>query len=312
MDQRRAIVNVDVGVDDYYALLILLYAEKRGELKIEALVCSSGNTNVTNVLKNTVRLLELVDRTDIPVYKGVGEAFIRHTTADDYFGKDGFGDLEYDKEPNLDVVKSDLAAIGLNELITANPGEISLICLAPLTDIAVTLKLFSDFSSSVRDIWILGGNYRATHPSGVNTEFNFLYDPVAAHIVFENVLLPRIYIYTYEGFSQSTITYEWKYNVLGSQTPTMALATRAEKSIGRDQLNSTWDHADAILAFCFVKPESCVLESQLRSVDIELKNQEKLGWIIWDPDNKSKNVQLIETVDQEAIKSYLLEVTNYL
>lgn len=65
---RRVIVDVDVGSDDYLALLILLYAEKLGEVKVEAITCTSGNTNIHNVMKNTVRLLEHAGRTDVSLW----------------------------------------------------------------------------------------------------------------------------------------------------------------------------------------------------------------------------------------------------
>lgn len=63
--ERKVILDVDAGVDDCLALLVLLYAEKQREVKIEAIVCSKGNTSVENVCKNVVRLLELTNRTDV-------------------------------------------------------------------------------------------------------------------------------------------------------------------------------------------------------------------------------------------------------
>ncbi|KAJ8966092.1 hypothetical protein NQ317_008767 [Molorchus minor] len=97
---KRVIVDVDVGVDDYLALLILLHAEKAGKLKIEAIVCSMGNTTVENVLKNVVRLLEIEKRTDIPVYRGVkNQLILPKESVTKFHGQDGFGDLTHDKDP---------------------------------------------------------------------------------------------------------------------------------------------------------------------------------------------------------------------
>lgn len=66
-NSKRVIIDVDVGTDDYLALLLLLYAEKNGEIKIEAIFCSMGNTSVENVVKNVIRLLEIVGRTDVSI-----------------------------------------------------------------------------------------------------------------------------------------------------------------------------------------------------------------------------------------------------
>lgn len=62
---RRVVVDVDVGIDDYLSLLILLDAESKGLLKIEAILCSMGNSTVVNTCKNTLRLLEIIKRTDV-------------------------------------------------------------------------------------------------------------------------------------------------------------------------------------------------------------------------------------------------------
>lgn len=66
-NSKKVIIDVDAGTDDYLALLLLLYAEKKGELNIEAIFCSMGNTSIENVAKNVVRLLEVVGRTDVSI-----------------------------------------------------------------------------------------------------------------------------------------------------------------------------------------------------------------------------------------------------
>lgn len=62
---RRVIVDVDVGVDDFLALLLLLNAEKKQQIKIEAIICSMGNADVEDVCKNVVKLLEITKRIDV-------------------------------------------------------------------------------------------------------------------------------------------------------------------------------------------------------------------------------------------------------
>lgn len=62
---KRVLLDVDVGIDDYVAILLLLQAEKAGDIKIEGIICSMGNTSVDNVCKNVMRLLEVTKRTDV-------------------------------------------------------------------------------------------------------------------------------------------------------------------------------------------------------------------------------------------------------
>lgn len=61
----RIIVDVDVGLDDAAALFLLLHADTSGKIKIEAITCVNGNTNLDNVITNVLRLLELANRTDV-------------------------------------------------------------------------------------------------------------------------------------------------------------------------------------------------------------------------------------------------------
>lgn len=63
--EKRVIIDLDMGSDDYLALLLLLHAEKLKEVKIEAITCCYGNTSVDNVVKNVIRLLEIEGRTDV-------------------------------------------------------------------------------------------------------------------------------------------------------------------------------------------------------------------------------------------------------
>lgn len=62
---KRVIVDVDAGTDDGFALFLLLHADKIGNIKLEFITCSSGNTNADNVVKNVIRILELAKRTDV-------------------------------------------------------------------------------------------------------------------------------------------------------------------------------------------------------------------------------------------------------
>lgn len=68
--KKHVIVDVDVGVDDFLALLVLLNAEKNGEIKIEAITCSNGNASVENVCKNVARILEITKRKDVSIKFG--------------------------------------------------------------------------------------------------------------------------------------------------------------------------------------------------------------------------------------------------
>lgn len=65
---KRVILDADIGTDDAVALFALLHADKLGEIKLECISCSGGNTSLENVTRNVVRLLEYAKRTDVNVF----------------------------------------------------------------------------------------------------------------------------------------------------------------------------------------------------------------------------------------------------
>ena len=65
---KRVVVDVDVGNDDAWALLILLKSEKKFGIKVEAITCVQGNTDVDNVANNVMRILTALDRLDVSLF----------------------------------------------------------------------------------------------------------------------------------------------------------------------------------------------------------------------------------------------------
>ncbi|XP_044268198.1 pyrimidine-specific ribonucleoside hydrolase RihA-like [Tribolium madens] len=302
--KRRVIVDVDVGTDDFLALLILLNAEKNREIKIEAIVCSMGNTTVDNVCINVMRLLETVKRTDIPVFKGAAKQFIPPTHPIKLFhGKDGFGDFMPKGLPNMETVQEPAASLIAN-IILGDPGEISLICVAPLTNLALALRLYGSFADSIKDLWIMGGNYTAVGNITPTAEYNFYIDPEAAFIVLDTIKKP-IFILTWETCLYPKITFDWRFNVFGAKTnPAIQLLNQAERSIYKKD-EKIWLPCDAFLAAAFLKPEIITKKSQ-HYASVELHGAQTRGQIVLDHlKTKKENVTIIEEIDTEAFKQIL-------
>lgn len=97
----------------------------------------------------------------IPLYRGSEEQIIYPgPLLQSYHGKDGFGDLQYEIEPDLSIIKNEPSAIGMNNIVTENPGKIYLVCLGPLTNVALAIKLYKNFTSNLKEIYLMGGNYK--------------------------------------------------------------------------------------------------------------------------------------------------------
>lgn len=69
-------------------------------------------------------------------------------------------DFDYDTEPDLSIIKSEPSPLALYKIVKRYPGEVDLICLAPLTNIAIATRIYDDFMDLVKSVNIMGGNYK--------------------------------------------------------------------------------------------------------------------------------------------------------
>ncbi|CAG9824486.1 unnamed protein product [Phaedon cochleariae] len=305
---KRIIVDVDAGTDDYLALLLLLKADQEQHIKIEAITCSAGNTSLENVINNVARLLQLVRRTDIPVFKGIKHQLILfNEDIKKYHGEDGFGDMNL-APPDTSFVKEQPAALALYDMVNNNPGELTVVVLGPLTNLALAIKLYDDMASKIKEVWIMGGNITGTGNTSCTAEFNFYLDPEAAYIVLECLKCP-IFILPWETCLRQPIPWEWRINVLGNSTPELDLLTRAEKKILSSDNWGAWISCDAIVAFCLLNPEKNIVKKTIHHATVELHGCLTRGQVVLDHlKNKKPNVTIIESFDGELFQEELLKL----
>lgn len=179
----RMILDVDTGIDD---ALAIFYALKRPGIKLEAITTVSGNVHVDLATRNTLQLLELTGRTDVPVAAGAGRSLVWPYThkATSVHGENGLGDITL-PEPTIKPI----AEHGVDLLIRMareNPGEITLVPVGPLTNIALAFLQAPDIAPLFKEIVIMGG--AVLYPGNVNAaaEYNIWQDPEAARIVFQS------------------------------------------------------------------------------------------------------------------------------
>lgn len=125
----------------------------------------------------------------VPIYLGAVEPLnIGNIVADKrYFhGSDGFGDCLGDDglEHVPSFVKPQHAVVAIRELCQAQPKQITLIMVGPLTNLALGYTMYGEqFGQDIKDVYIMGGNYQGVGNSSRAAEFNFHSDPEAAHAV---------------------------------------------------------------------------------------------------------------------------------
>ena len=179
----RLVIDTDPGTDDAVALVMAL---RRPGVRVEALTVAAGNVDVDQCVRNAHYVLELCGR-DLPVYRGAGKPLSRPArTAAEVHGGDGLGDLGL--RPKHSQAAPGVAAEALVDLIRRSPGELTLVTLAPLTNIALALDLAPEIAGMVRRVVLMGGAANTLGNVTPAAEFNIWCDPEAARIVFQSGL----------------------------------------------------------------------------------------------------------------------------
>lgn len=177
---HRIILDTDPGIDDALALFLALASP---EIQLEAITTVNGNVGVTSTTRNALSLLEFLGRTDIPVARGSDRPLLRSRTNAAYVhGDNGLGGIQL-PEPRIQPV-SQHAIDTIIERIMAEPGEITLVPIGPLTNIALAVRREPRIAQRVREVVIMGGALRVPGNVTPGAEFNIHVDPQAAHIVF--------------------------------------------------------------------------------------------------------------------------------
>ncbi|WP_049923551.1 nucleoside hydrolase [Halopiger djelfimassiliensis] len=181
---RPVVIDTDPGCDDALALLLAL---ERSELDLVGLTTSHGNTAVDATTTNARSILELTDRTDVPIAKGADRPLaVDLQTAEHIHGSDGIrGPLPEPTEATRPVDTH--AATFIVEQARAHEGELTLAALAPLTNVALALALEPDLPELLDELVLMGG--AAFSPGNVTqlAEANFHSDPHAAHRVVRDL-----------------------------------------------------------------------------------------------------------------------------
>ena len=135
----RVIIDTDPGVDDALALLL---AMRSPELKIEGITPVAGNVPLDLTLPNALRMVEIAGRTDIPVAAGAKVPLLRRLVTAAYaHGENGLGGAVF-PEPKTKPI-AEPAAEFIRSIVRKYPGEVTLIPIGPLTNIATALNLDS-------------------------------------------------------------------------------------------------------------------------------------------------------------------------
>jgi purine nucleosidase len=176
---RRFLIDTDTASDDAVALVMAL---KHPEVQVEAITVVAGNVPLDQAVQNALYTVELC-RSQVPVYAGASAPLERPLeTAQFVHGEDGMGDIGLRLEGRMPAGGDGVDRI--IEIITDYPGEITLVTLGPLTNIASALSRDPNLWRRVGECVIMGGTGGGPGNVTADAEFNIWVDPEAAMIVF--------------------------------------------------------------------------------------------------------------------------------
>lgn len=174
------ILDVDTGVDDALAILLACRAP---ELTVRAITCVAGNAEVDQVVVNTLKVLDAVGAPDIPVARGMSRPLIGSPgPARHVHGADGMADLGLPTSPRSPYAGHAVELLR-RELLAAR-APVTLVTLAPLTNVAVLLRMHPEVAAGIDRIVLAGGSV-AVDAAAAAAEFNVRHDPEAAAIVLD-------------------------------------------------------------------------------------------------------------------------------
>ena len=312
LEKKKVIIDTDTAGDDTIAILTALHY-----FQVEGIMITGGNVQFDQQVENALYTVQVAGKSgEVPVYKGyerplMGIGEVEHRTVEDVHGRDGMGDSFFEKA--IQSPANGHAVDFLIETVHKNPGEIHLLAIAPLTNIAMAIKKDPTIVPKIPHLYIMGGTNNALGNITPAAEYNFWVDPEAAKIVLHSGI-PM----TMVGWEMCT-----RYSIMDDQDheEIEALGTKGAqffKDINKvvmkfnktvHRLNGT-THPDTLL-MAVAANETIMTKSNQYHVDVETIGELTRGYSLVDINNRlerTKNVRVCEEIDRPAFKEMLLEV----
>ena len=300
MNKRPIIIDTDPGIDDALAIAIALFSE---ELDVRLLTTVAGNVSLDKVTYNTLRLLKFMKK-EVPVAKGADAPLILPLLdASNVHGLSGMEGFDFE-EPDDHLLLKENAVDAMRRVILESDEPVTLVPIAPLTNIALLLKVYPEVKEHIKEIVLMGGTAERGN-KGVLSEFNVATDPHAAKIVFDSGL-PLV---------MAGLDVGWKALVLpedSAKMPQLGEVGRMayclfQKYRGGSMKTGLKMYDSCAIAY-LLRPE--MYEMVETTVDIELSGTMTAGCTLVDLKGylgQPHNAKVCMDIDQEMFRAWFLE-----
>lgn len=309
---KRIIIDTDTAGDDTIALFTALH-----HFKVEGVTIAGGNVTFDQQVENALYTIEVASPGyHVPVFKGYERPILArgqeiHQTVEDVHGSDGMGGALFPKATQLP--ESQHAIDFIIEKVKESPGDIALLAIAPLTNIAMAIKKDPNIAQAIPHIYIMGGTNNSLGNITAAAEYNFFVDPEAAKIVLSSGI-PITMVGWDMCTEHSLMDPDDHLEIENLDTRGSDFFIKINKVVMNfnknvHKLNGT-THPDTLLV-AIAANEEIMIESNHYFVDIETKGELTRGYSLVDINNRSgkePNVRVCEAVDRAVYKETLLNV----
>lgn len=303
------IIDTDTASDDAVALL-LAAAGDLGDVR--AVTTVAGNVALPVGTRNALISLDMAGRDDVPVYPGCDRPVLRTpSSAQHVHGQDGMGDIGLPDPP-----RSAEPAHAVEVLLSQprqHPGELTLVTLGPLTNLAAALLRDRNLLSRYRHVYCMAGAADTRGNISATAEFNVWADPEAAAIVLQAAKPETV---TWVGWDVSrqdaVMTGDEQAQMAGLGTPLATFAHRINRTVAEWTREVTglagYDLPDPVTMAVALRPD-LILEQEQVPVDIALDVQAR-GQMLIDHRRSAPapNLTVVRRVDEAGFKDLLFDI----
>ena len=297
---KRILIDCDPGIDDAQAIIM---AFRHPDIKIEAITTVTGNVNVDKTTANALKILDVLEAENIPVFSGAQTGLVESgSNASFVHGEDGLGDAGIPRSHRQ--AEDEPAALALIRLAQENPGELELIAIGPLTNLAIALRLDPHLPERLKRLVIMGGAYLGKgNTENYPVEFNLFADPDGAQVVFEN--WPKFTMVSWETTVEHGFSFD-KYEALmtfdNPRSEFLKKISRKTLDFLKNVIKGSMSYAADPLAMAVLIDPEIVIEADEKYVQVERFGRLSRGMTVVDWygfSGHSPNVNIVRKVDQE-------------
>jgi purine nucleosidase len=299
--RRKIIIDTDPGHDDVMAIMLAVKSEL---FDIKAITTVCGNSTIENTTRNTRYVLDLLKKSDIPVYSGAEKPLKRPLIKAVVHGKSGLDGID----PTNEALLTGNAIQKIISIVRSNPDEVTLVTLGPLTNIAKAILKDRQVMMGVKEIVIMGGAIKAPGNKNRVAEFNIFVDPEAADVVFSFPVKKTIVpLDACNHVRLSLDDFRGVKNVL-LRRDLLKMVKPYINNIAKDEGVKAALMYDPLTVYYLINPRAS--KAFTCNIDIETKGELTRGMTVADLRKKPEerpNTIVIEYIDGDSFRDYFIK-----